>query len=74
MGREDLGAEHDDHANPEEERDLEEDLLQGRGPSDAEDPPHRLHVDPGPGEVEFQPAPPSDQDGQQDEGAHDVRD
>src|SRR5207249_5419640 len=37
MGRQNLGTEDEHHADPEQERDLEEDLLKGRGPADWED-------------------------------------
>src|SRR3972149_2676510 len=52
VGREDLRAVPDDHRDPDEEGDLEHDLLEGRGPPDPEDPPDRGDVHPSPADAE----------------------
>src|SRR6266545_5150202 len=72
--RQDGGAEDDDHADPHEERDLQEDLLERRGPPDPKDAADRVHVDPWAAEVEFQTVLPSEEDRDEDQGPDDVRD
>src|SRR5436190_18655095 len=72
--REDLRAKNDDHADPQQKRDLQEDLLERRGPADSEDPSHGVHMHPSAGHMEFQTMLSPKQDRDQGERPNDVGD
>ena len=67
-------SEDEDHGDPKQECDRQEDLLERRGPADSEDAPHRMHVDPSAGKMEFQTMLSPDEDCDQGNGPDDVRD
>ena len=72
--REDLRAKNDDHADPQQKRDLQEDLLERGGPADSEDPSHGVHMHPSAGQMEFQTMLSPKQDRDQGERPNDVGD
>src|SRR5712691_987212 len=74
MGGEDLRPEHDDHSDPDEECDLEENLLECGRPTDAEDSLDGVEVDPLAPKVELQAVPSAHEDDEEDQRSDDVGD